>query len=90
MTSSYKWPILFATLEKRKVTGAEIRPAIVCGIATGDAAVSYWPIYFFPCREKQSQKSLGNLIRPSFPSRCKVANKDEFYFVHAFVSFATD
>ena len=45
---------------------------------------------FSPCREKQSQKSLENLIRPSFLSRSKVANKDEFYFVHAFVSFATD
>ena len=35
---------------------------------------------FFPCREKQSQsqKSLGNLIRPSFLSRSKVANEVNF------------
>ena len=34
----------------------------------------------FPCREKQSQsqKFLGNLIRPSFPSRSKVANEVNF------------
>ena len=28
-------------------TGAEMRPAIVSGIVSGDAPVSYWP--FFPC-----------------------------------------
>ena len=27
-------------------TGAEMRPATVCGIVTGDALVSYWPIFF--------------------------------------------
>ena len=27
-----------------KGTGAEMRPAMVCGIVTGDAPVSYWPI----------------------------------------------
>ena len=26
-------------------TGAEMRPAIISGIATGDASVSYWPIF---------------------------------------------
>ena len=26
-----------------KETGAEMRPIIVSGIATGDASVSYWP-----------------------------------------------
>ena len=47
----------FATLEttkkqnKRKrtsktKTGAEMRPAIYSGIATGDAPVSCWPIFF--------------------------------------------
>ena len=30
-----------------KKTGAEMRPAIVSGIVTRDALVSYWPI--FPC-----------------------------------------
>ena len=29
-----------------KATGAEIRPAIVSGIVTGDASVSYWPTIF--------------------------------------------
>ena len=27
-------------------TGAEVRPAIVSGIVTGDVPVSYWPIFF--------------------------------------------
>ena len=30
---------------KQKETGAEMRPAIVSGIATGDAPVSYWSIF---------------------------------------------
>ena len=30
-----------------KGTGAEMRPAIVSGIVTGDVSVSYWPIFFF-------------------------------------------
>ena len=29
-----------------KGTGAEMRPAIVCGIVTGDVSVSYWPFSF--------------------------------------------
>ena len=39
----------FATLEmtkKKKKTGAEMRSAIVSGIATRDAPVSSWPIFF--------------------------------------------
>ena len=31
-----------------KGTGAEMRPAIVSGIVTGDVSVSYWPIFFSP------------------------------------------
>ena len=33
-------------LENEKEIGAEIRPAIVPGIVTRDAHVSYWPIFF--------------------------------------------
>ena len=29
-----------------KGTGAEVRPAVVSGIVTGDAPVSYWPTVF--------------------------------------------
>ena len=29
-----------------KENGAEMRPAMVPGIVTGDAPVSYWPIFF--------------------------------------------
>ena len=31
-----------------KGTGAETLPAIVSGIVTGDASVSYWPTIFLP------------------------------------------
>ena len=30
----------------KKGTGAEMRPAVVSGIVTGHAPVSYWPISF--------------------------------------------
>ena len=33
---------------KEKGTGAEVRPAVVSGIVTGDASVSYWPTIFLP------------------------------------------
>ena len=45
-------PMLFMTVQpfrhvrKAKGTGAEMSPAIVSGIVTGDAPVSYWPIFF--------------------------------------------
>ena len=42
-----------------KGTGAEMRPAIVCGNVNGDATL---------------QKSLRKLTRPSFPLACKVVN----------------
>ena len=32
-------------LETKKRTGAEMHPAIVCGIVSRDAPVSYWPIF---------------------------------------------
>ena len=35
----------FPTLENEKRTGAKMRGAIVSGIATGDAPVSYWSIF---------------------------------------------
>ena len=31
-------------LRNENATGAEMRPAMVCGIVTGDTLVSYWPI----------------------------------------------
>ena len=36
-------------VRNRVGTGAEVRPAIVSGIVTGDVPVSYWPIFFFAC-----------------------------------------
>ena len=41
-------PKIFCTIRlfrNEKITGAEMRRAIVSGIATGDALVSYWPIF---------------------------------------------
>ena len=35
----------FATLETKKKTGAEMRPAIVSGIVIRDPPVSYWPVF---------------------------------------------
>ena len=35
-------------VRNRVGTGAEVRPAIVSGIVTGDVPVSYWPIFFLP------------------------------------------
>ena len=32
-------------LSNEMATGAEMRPAVVSGIVTGEAQVSYWPIF---------------------------------------------
>ena len=42
-----------------------MRPAIVSGIVTRDAPVSYW--LYFLCPQQQSQKSLQKLTRPWGP-----------------------
>ena len=47
-------------------------PAIDSGIVAGNAPVSHWP--FFPCPEKQFQKSLRKLILLSFLLVTKVIN----------------
>ena len=46
-----------------------MRPAIDSGIVTGDAPVSYWPIF------SQFQKSLRKLTRPISLLVSKVANQ---------------
>ena len=38
-------PLIVGTVEKR-APGAEMRAAIVPGMVTRDAPVSYWPIFF--------------------------------------------
>ena len=45
-----------------------MRPAIVSGIVTGDAPISYWPFFSL------SQKSLRTLARPSSSLISKVVN----------------
>ena len=49
-----------------KGTGAQICPAVVSGILTGNAPVSCWPIFQF-------QKSLRKLTRPSFLLKRRMA-----------------
>ena len=39
-------PALIRNLRHEKGTGAKICPAIVSGIVTGDAPISYWPFWF--------------------------------------------
>ena len=53
-TNSTNKPILHFRTEKE--LGAEMRPAIVSGIVTGYATVTYWSI--FPCPWGESQRSL--------------------------------
>ena len=52
---------LIRHFRNEKGTGAEIRPAIVSGIATGDAAVSYWPIFFPVARNSPNPRSLWEI-----------------------------
>ena len=52
-----------------KGTGPEMFPAIVFGIVTGDAPVSYWTMFY-----KQSQVSLRKFSRPSSLLIYEVAN----------------
>ena len=56
-----------------KGTGAEMRPAMVSGIVSGDALVSYWPI-FFPVPSNSPRSLCEKFTRPSLPYVSKVAN----------------
>ena len=47
-------------------TGAEMYPAVVSGIVTGDAPISYWPIFFSLPLVTVNQNSLAKLTQPSF------------------------
>ena len=60
----------FSGNERR--TGAEIRPAIVSGMVTGDAPVRYWPILSLSLVTVAKVFVKVNLI--SFLRACKVAN----------------
>ena len=56
-----------ATLETtEKGTGAEMHPAIVCGMVIGGAPVSYWSI--FPRVTSNSPRSLLKVNSAQFPS----------------------
>ena len=52
---------LIRHFRNEKGTGAEIRHAIVSGIATGDAAVSYWPIFFPVARNSPNPRSFWEI-----------------------------
>ena len=49
-------------VKNEKETVAEIRPAVVPGIVTGDAPVSYWPIFHYP-------QVFAKVNSAQFPSR---------------------
>ena len=53
-------------------TGAEICPAIVSGIVTGDAAISYWPI--FPLSLETVPQVFAKVNLAQFPLFSKVVN----------------
>ena len=58
---------LIRHFRNEKGTGAEIRPAIVSGIATGDAAVSYWPIFFLSRETVPIPEVFGKFNSAQFP-----------------------
>ena len=57
----------------RNEKGAEMRPAIVSGIVTGDAPVSYWPI-FLPSLVTVPEV-FAKVNSTQFPLVSKLANK---------------
>ena len=65
-------------LINEKGTGAEMCPAIVSGIVTGNTKVSYWSV-FVPA-SSNNPRSLCEKTRPSFPLKCRIESEDLFCF----------
>ena len=61
-----------------KVTGAEMRPAIILSIVTGDALVSYWPIFFLS--RVTIPEVFAKVNSAQFPLVSKVANSQNIAF----------
>ena len=61
-----------------KVTGAEMRPAIILSIVTGDALVSYWPIFFLS--RVTIPEVFAKVNSAQFPLVSKVANSQKTAF----------
>ena len=57
-----------------KTTGAEMCPAIVSGIVSGDTPC-YWILAIFSPDPNNSPTNLRNLTRPSYPLVFKVTNR---------------
>ena len=71
MNKQVKQPSPTGSYVRNKVgTGAEMCPAIVSGIVTGDVPGSYWPIFFLPVRRNSPRSLCGSQLGPdslSFP-----------------------
>ena len=63
-SENWRWVPMFRNDEE---TGAEIYTAIVSGIVTGDAPVSYWPLFPMPLLRVPEAFTTVNLAQ--FPSR---------------------
>ena len=64
--------VLHLHVKNGKGTGAEMRPAIVSGIVTENAPVSYWPI-IFPVPSNSLRSLCERLTRSSLPHVSKAA-----------------
>ena len=61
-----------------KVTGAEMLPAIILSTVTGDALVSYWPIFFLSL--VTIPEVFAKVNSAQFPLISKVANSQKIAF----------
>ena len=61
-----------------KVTGAEMLPAIILRTVTGDALVSYWPIFFLSL--VTIPEVFAKVNSAQFPLISKVANSQKIAF----------
>ena len=61
-----------------KVTGAEMLPAIILSTVTGDALVSYWPIFFLSL--VTIPEVFAKVNSAQFPLVSKVANSQKIVF----------
>ena len=66
-------------LINEKGTGAEMCPAIVSMILTGNTQVSYWSV-FIPVSSNSPRSLCEKITRPRFPLKCRVESKDLFVF----------
>ena len=66
-------------LINEKLTGAEMCPAIVSGIVTGNTKVSHWSV-FVPGSSNSPRSLCEKITLPSFPLRSRIESEDLFVF----------